>query len=329
MWTELYQGAAADLLEALNSGPVVLTGLPGSGRAEFVREILLADRVVELAALDAGTAAGLRQDAVRAAIDAIAGNAPGADVRRALASAFGARAADALAIAEGRKKGTLPFSEIFAAIPSQAAVIVHDAHLLEAPWAARSLWALRARVQQPNRPGLVLLTRPWDTDVLVGIDAPFFGFARLLSLPIPSVSDWARVTDYKIHPPELDWLLAQTRGLPRTTLAVLERLSPSEGEERTEAELEAAWKAQVRGSRDAALAVRRLVGGIHQLAPRLLRAIASGARVYSSVPEARTDAIAAALRAMRDHDVIYQPRARQWVVADPALVPHLASARAF
>jgi hypothetical protein len=30
---------------------------------------------------------------------------------------------------------------------------------------------------------------------------------------------------------------------------------------------------------------------------------------------------------MRDHDVIYQPRPRSWVVADPALEPHLAVAR--
>jgi hypothetical protein len=28
---------------------------------------------------------------------------------------------------------------------------------------------------------------------------------------------------------------------------------------------------------------------------------------------------------MRDHDVIYQPRRRKWQIADPALVPHLAS----
>ncbi|MEA2406249.1 MAG: hypothetical protein QOE69_368, partial [Thermoleophilaceae bacterium] len=248
---------------------------------------------------------------------------------RALAEAFGARSADALALVQGNVGIQLPLADIFAALPSHAALIVHDAHLLtDEAWAGRALWALRARMQRPDPPGLVLLSRPWHTEPLVGLDGPFFGFARLIGLPIPSADDWAMATDYTIKPEALNWLLRQTRGVPRTTLAVLEQLPPSDREERTQAELEAAWLAHARDAGEAAAAVRGLVRGLHRFAPRLLRAIAAGEPVYPSVPGARPDAIAKALGRMRDHDVIYQPGPRRWLVADPALVPHLASGRA-
>jgi hypothetical protein len=93
-------------------------------------------------------------------------------------------------------------------------------------------------------------------------------------------------------------------------------------------DIPAARRTHVHESRRVADEVWRLAHGLHPYAPRLLTATAAGERVYASVPDARTDAIAAALRVMRDYDVIYQPRPRRWLVADAALVPHLAARRA-
>jgi hypothetical protein len=107
-------------------------------------------------------------------------------------------------------------------------------------------------------------------------------------------------------------------GLPRVTLAILDRVRP-------DSDIPAAWRARVNESGRVAHESRRLEYGLHPYAPRLLTAIAADDRVYRSVPEARSDTVAAALRAMRDHDLIYQPRPRRWLVADPALVPHLAA----
>ena len=327
MLTELYAGVTDEFVEAVGIGPVVLTGLPGAARADFVQYALLGSHRAELDPLNAGTAAALRQDALSTIVDSVAGSGPRRDWHRALVQAFGGRAGDALALTQGNDAITFSFAEIFRAMPSHTALIVHDAHLLAAPWADRSLWALRARIQEANRPGLILLTRPWHTEALVGVDAPFYGFAQVLGLPVPDATRWAEETEHRIPPSPLGWLLERTRGLPRTTRAVLDLLEPTDRDERTQAELETAWRIYVRCSRSAGAAVRELVRGLHPLAPRLLRAVASGDRVYSSAPGARTDAIAAALRMMRDHDVIYQPGPRRWIIADPALVPHLAARR--
>jgi hypothetical protein len=119
---------------------------------------------------------------------------------------------------------------------------------------------------------------------------------------------------------DLEWLLKQTRGLPRPTFAVLDRA-------RNERDLHAAWRAHVHESGRLGNEMRRLAHGLHPYAPRLLAAVAADEPVYASVPGARTDAIATALRVMRDADLIYQPRPRKWVVADPAVVSHLAASR--
>lgn len=323
MWTDLYPVAADELAEVLLTGPAVLSGLPGAGRAPLVREVVGERPIVDLRPRQAGTAAGLRIDTLNAIFRALASAAGGStsrrDFNRLVADAFGARAEHALAIADRRDVPLLPMAEILEAVPGDAALLVHDAQVLAEPWAERTLWALRARAHAPDRAVMLLLTRPWHRGAVLGPDAAFFGFGQALDLPIPGFSEWVAFTGPNVPADELRWLLDQTRGLPRPTLAVLERALSAD------VAVHEAWRAHVRESERVAVTARRLVHGLHQYAPRLLTAIAAGDPVYRSVPEARTDAIAAALRAMRDHDVIYQPRRRKWVVADPALVPHLAA----
>jgi hypothetical protein len=217
----------------------------------------------------------------------------------------------------------MSFPKLVDGIPSQALVVVHDAHLLAEPWAERALWTLRARCQQRNSPRLILLTRPWHTSALTGRDAAFFGFGETFELTPPDLPRWLELTNYEIGTDDMAWLLEQTRGIPRPTLAAVKTLPASAGAGTGSGDVQASWAAHVEAQRGAAKWIDRLAHGLHPYGPRLLAAIAGSEPVYPSVPEARTDAIASALRAMRDHDLIYQPIRRRWVVADPALVSHL------
>jgi hypothetical protein len=317
MWIELYSDVAAYIADALEEGPLILSGLPGSGREPVVRELSVGGPIVEVRPREAATLAGLKLDMLNAVIGAFATvpDPTPRDFNRFVATAFGRRARDVLTGLERGDPSGLSIAEILAGLPPNATVIVHDAHLLPA-LSDRALWALRARAHDPDSPRLALLTREWHRAGLVGPDAAFFGFGEVRDLPIPHMLRWLDVQPAAAD--QLDWLLEQTRGLPRATFAVLDRATRG-------ADLSAAWRAHVHNSGRVADEVRKLAHGLHPYAPRLLTAIAAEDRVYRSVPEARTDAIAAALRVMRDHDLIYQPRPRRWLVADPALVPHLAA----
>ena len=320
--SEIYGGLADDAREALAAGPIVVSGAPGSCRTELAADIHSDQQLLELRPARAGTAAGLRVDVARELLRFLDRESPGAgpkQFRARLAEAFGPKAGSALASAGGVPGPGLSLADIVDGIPPHALVVVHDAYLLSEPWAERALWTLRARAQEKNPPRLVLLTRPWHIQAVSGRDAPFFGFAETVELVSPDLPRWLNLTDFSIGADDLAWLLEQTRGAPRATLAALRRL------EEDAANVREAWSAHVDSQREAAEWIHRLAHGLHPYGPRLLGAIAANERVYPAVPDARSDAIAAALRAMRDHDLIYQPVPRRWVVADPALAPHLVA----
>jgi hypothetical protein len=318
-WADVYGRQARDLRSSLETGPVVLAGVPGSGRSALAAEIASDRRQVRLRLSMAGTPAGLRQDAVHEVLRFLTAPGDPEDFETRVAKAFGVRAPDALALARGKHDTRLSFAEIVDAIPSESCVVVHGSPLLASSWAERALWTLRNRWQRGHSPWLVLLTRPWHVEALAGSEAPFFGFSRTIELSPPSLENWIAASGAEIPTEELAWLIQQTRGVARPTLAVLEKL------EEGARDLPSAWTSHVGETRDAAAWAERLAGALHPYGPRLLDAIAADRPVYPAVPGARTDAIAAALRAMRDHDLIFQPTRRRWVVADPALAPHLAA----
>lgn len=321
MWTELYGGTARDVAEALETGPLILSGLPGSGRAPLVHELARDVPVIEVRPRRAGTLAGLKLDLLNEILEASAAFAEATtrqDFARLVAIKFGPRAAEVLATVERGEASELSMREILAGLPARATVVVHDAHLLPA-LSDNFLWALKGQAQAPNGPWVALLTREWHRSRLLGADAPFFGFGRAVDLPVPALEQWSR-SGWRVDDRDFAWLFAQTRGLPRVMLAVLERVGSG-------ITPPAAWQVHVSESERVADEVLRLAYGLHPYGPRLLAAIATEDRVYRSVPEARSDAVATALRVLRDHDLVYQPRPRKWVVADPALVPHLAAAR--
>lgn len=322
-WAEVYRREVGRARDALDAGPVVLSGVPGSGRAALAGELDPDRPVLVLDPFRAATAEGLRADLLRAVLELLERLATASDSVQPfevlVSRAFGSKAGPALAARERHEDGALSLAEILDAVPEQATIVVRDAHLLAEDWARNALWTLRARCQRADAPCVVLLTRPWLVDGVVGADAPFFGFSKVIDLANPDLGPWLDRLRGAVPSDDLDWLLVQTRRLPRPTLAVLERLRYGASDVRL------AWAADVAAARPAAWWVARLARGLHPYGPRLIGAIAANQPVYPAVPGARSDTVATALKTMRDHDLVYQPAPRRWVIADPALTTHLAA----
>jgi hypothetical protein len=117
-----------------------------------------------------------------------------------------------------------------------------------------------------------------------------------------------------VHPHDLRWLTDQTAGSPDVTLEALRHDAKNVGR---------GWSACVDARRVVLDVVLDAARAAHPLGPRLLVAIARGEAPYPAVPGAQPARIAHALRRLRDRDLIYQPEARTWRLADPALAASL------
>ncbi len=316
--------ALEELRAAVAEGPVVLA-TRSRGLAEAAVHELAPDR--PLIAIDprgAGTIGGLRIDLARALLalllerDEINEERLLLDTtgRLALGRAFGPRAEEALSLAAGSLQSSLSLDDLLSAVPESAMLVVHDAHLPGERWTGRALWSLRARAAEAAPPWMLLLTRPWHTG-LTDREAAFFGFARRLELPAPTEAAWARAldeADRPVQPHDLRWLTDQTLGHPDVTLEVLRNDARN---------VRRGWRACVDARRVVLDVVLDAARAAHPLGPRLLIAIARGEPPYPAVPDAKPARVAHALRRLRDHDLVYQPEARTWSLADPALAAAL------
>jgi hypothetical protein len=320
--------ALEELRTALAEVPVVLA-TRSRGLAEAAVRDLASERPrISFDARGAGTIGGLRIDLARALLalllerdqtndERVLLDTPG---RLALGRAFGPRADEALNLAAGSLQPSLSLDDLLSAVPESAMLVVHDAHLLGERWAGRALWSLRARAADAAPPWMLLLTRPWQTG-LTDREAAFFGFARRLELPPPTEAEWARALSEagrRVHPHDLRWLIDQTVGHPDVTLEAL----------RSDArDVRRGWRACVAARRVVLEVVLDAARAAHPLGPRLLAAVARGEPPYRAVPDAKPARVAHALRRLRDHDLIYQPQARTWRLADPALAAALRGLR--
>lgn len=316
--------ALEELRTAVAEGPVVLETRSRGLAEAAVRDLAPERSLIAIDPRGAGTSGGLRIDLARALLalllerDEVNRQRVLLDARgrSALGRAFGPRAEEALSLAAGSLESSLSLDDLLSAVPESALAIVRDAHLLDERWAGRALWSLRARAAEAAPPGMVLLTRPWQT-ALTDSEAAFFGFGRRLELPAPTEADWARALSeagHPVHPHDLRWLTDQTVGNPHVTLEALRNDARN---------VRRGWRACVDARRvvlDVALDAARAA---HPLGPRLLVAVARGEPPYPAVPDAKPARVAHALRRLRDHDLVYQPEPRAWRLADPALAAAL------
>jgi hypothetical protein len=159
---------------------------------------------------------------------------------------------------------------------------------------------------------LVLLSRPWHEEKLVGPRAAFFGSAATVSLEPPGERAWQLWSQQRhllLPPNELKLLVGLSRGLPRYAFEVLDAGDGSINDR---------WLSASTAARSRARLAMRTARAIHGLGPALLSAIAKGEPPYraSSVASKTT---ASVLRKLRDVDLIYQPASQQWRVSDPFL----------
>jgi hypothetical protein len=316
--------ALEELRAAVAEGPVVLA-TRSRGLAEAAVHDLAPERPpIAIDPRGAGTIGGLRIDLARALLalllerdetgdERVLLDTPG---RLALGRAFGPRAGEALSLAAGSLQASLSLDDLLSAAPESALLVVHDAHLLGEPWAGRALWSLRARAADAAPPGMLLLTRPWQTG-LTDREAAFFGFARRLELPAPTEAAWARAlseADRPVQPHDLRWLTDQTFGHPDVTLEALRNDARN---------VQRGWRACVDARHVVLDVVLDAARAAHPLGPRLLVAVARGEAPYPAVPGAKPARVAHALRRLRDHGLVYQPEPRTWRLADPALAAAL------
>ncbi|MCA1681301.1 MAG: hypothetical protein LC777_21325 [Actinobacteria bacterium] len=117
-----------------------------------------------------------------------------------------------------------------------------------------------------------------------------------------------------LHPDDLRWLTDLTAGDPDVTLEALRNDAKN---------TRRGWRACVQARQVILDVVLEAARAAHPLGPRLLVAVARGEPPYPAVPDAKPARIAHALRRLRDHDLVYQPKARTWRLADPALAAAL------
>ena len=313
------------LTDALQLGPVVLTGVPGTAREAVARAALRRLDQREPLILDpvrAGTLAALEADAARRLIAILVADpepvitALAPDQLRSLQRHAGPEAQRLVSAAQGGGGATLDV--LLGLVEGGLTLVVRDAAQLRRRWARDALWTIRARAGDDDPPPIVLLSRPHDA--LSDTRDAFLGSATTVMLRPPSASVLLdRLETLGASADAYAQWLTASRRLPAVVAAAFER---------GDGDAEAGWSALV-AETAAQLAIhQRLALEAHQLGPRLLDAIALRQPPYASVPGAATALIAKALSALRDVDLITQPSPRQWQIAGPALEAVLASTRA-
>lgn len=195
-------------------------------------------------------------------------------------------------------------------------LIVCDAHRLP----TYLLWELRELAG--SRVRLLMLTHDGASRALNDAEAPFYGNSVWIEMPTLSLPVWmVKLEDeVQVQQESLQEMLGQVRYRTAAALEVLGRAEDGE----LQIPLAFAWFQAV----DARMGEARLLAGIaeniHELAPRLLLALAIGQAPYAAMPDERSDRIALALRRLQGHDLVEQPAKREWQVSDPLMSAALA-----
>jgi hypothetical protein len=201
--------------------------------------------------------------------------------------------------------------------PRDPLVIVRDAHRLP----THLLWELRELAGRRVR--LLMLTNDAHRSALNDVEAPFYGNSAWVEMPTLSIVVWMGRLEGQVQPASLRDLLGQVRYRTAAALEILERARDGG----SQMSLASAWSQAVDARMEQARLLAGLAGSVHELAPRLLLALAVGQAPYAAMPEERSDRIALALRHLLRHDLVEQPAKREWRISDPLMSAALARLR--
>jgi hypothetical protein len=322
----LYAALLSLLTERIATEPVILGARTGMGSPALARELLRRTNGFMLDPLAAGGDSELlTQTLTRNVIDSLqplpleALDEPGREAEQArvqLARHYDGDLAPALAAATSAGEAALSDWTITRALgpsPGNPLLAVRDAHRLP----STIMWELRELASTSIR--LLLLTNPEHHPQLNGKNASFYGMSAYIEMPTLSLADWRKALGDQLPVEALRELLGITRSRTAITLEVLERHTKHHGE----SAIDFAFLDAVDARNDQAREVLNLARSVHELAPRLLLALAAGQAPYG-IHNERSDRVALALRHLRDYGLIEQPRPRTWQIADPLLSTAIA-----
>ncbi len=312
-------------------GSLTLIGHPGSGVEEAVKRIAAAERAGAVGLWLDARLYGDRDAFVHALIQQLLEQLLGAQTlacwrlgeppsRDVLGSLGSSRAAEIARLLDPSERPS-SLAQVLA-LADRLTLGITWAHLLTERSMGRLLWELRASVAATDgNTALILATFPATRDLLLGRDAPLFGVGQQLDVTDPTTSRWrelVRIHDLPVTDEDLLWLLLRTDGQARTTAEILELT-------RT-ADRDAQWVARESWERLAEQAAARmsaqltLARAITPHGPALIAAIAAGRGPYSALAaHASPKQISRSLSQLAYHGVIYSPRPRLWLLAEPLL----------
>ena len=318
---QLHKGLLELLEERLETEPFILGARAGMGAELLAVALLSSTQGFVLDTVPTGGDPGLLARALtRRVIAAIqplpldALNLPDRDAERSLlklADHYGSDLQAAITVATsppGADTGEWTITRALGSFPNRPLLVVRDAHRLP----DTVMWELRELAASSVR--LLLLTTPEHRARLLDRDAPFYGMSAYAEMPTLSIVNWSTALRGQLPAEKLNELLRHTRYRTATTLEVLERHAQAG----TDRPIAFAWFDAVDARGREARSVLTVARAIHDVAPRLLTALAGDAPPYSHTTE-RTDRVALALRRLRDYDLIEQPEPRRWQIADPLL----------
>lgn len=318
---QLHAGLSDLIRERLAIEPVILGARCGMGSEDlaavlvaelggFMLDALTGDGDDRLLIKDLSMqviehAAGLPLEALRH------GDRAAERARVALAGRYGSDLAAALEAGTGGRTNDLAedwtLARALGAEQPGRLLAIRDAHRL----GSTTMWQLRELAA--DGASILLLTTPEHRKRLHARDAPFYGTSAYVEQPTLGVPRWTAAIGPQVDPERLIELLRHTRFRTAITLSILDRhlrrRSPDIGDD---------WAWAVDAHDAEARTVLALAPRIHDLAPRLLLALAFDEPPYGRTAE-RSDRIALALRRLRENDLIEQPEPRQWQIADPLL----------
>jgi hypothetical protein len=313
-------------------GVLTVVGHPGSGAEEAVQRIAEAERDGRSGIWLDARLYGDRETFLDALADKLlehllgpdaparwrAGELPSRDALVSLGTRRAAEVGRALSDLRARSQSVAELLALADGVP----IGITWAHLLSDRAMGRLLWELRASVAGSNGSAtLVLSTFPATRQLLLGPEAPLFGVGTQLELTDPTTSRWrelVQIHHLPVRDEDLLWLLLRTDGQARATgsiLSMTRQASPNSLWAAREI-----WESLATSARSRVAEQLSLVRAITSHGPALLAAVATGRGPYSALRRyASAKQISRALDQLAFNGLIYQPKPRLWLLAEPVL----------